>query len=1068
MSIDLSLPCRVITLNVTIGPSRAGTTLEGLVAEAIRLKHDSTARLARFFALPEVLIGDVIHSLWNGGWVWMDFDTGKIGLTDRTSEGDLDPSNHPAVRTDRREYLYEPLSRLVFSQTQGRRRPHRDFVEVPADFEGALPLADAAPTDLRAAVQRLIEDEQESAYNSLVLSVLPARQGEEGALRWVHLKAAVSATDGRVQLRAVDSGGRWTTPAVARLSARIADYVVRWPASKFSRQILGHATTSLQRAPSAETLLIRMGDDITTQFKHDKVAAWEDRQSKLRDSALRLHQYLDDVGSMRVQADVLTTEVAVAAALRSIIASALHQVVVVSARLTPWSVQTLTDAGIEQALSLGRQLVLIWGGHPDDTLTAPVQAQLDAWRQRFPEQIIVPASSARTDARLIVADDHTALVGSGDLLSSPDFETASILIQPADSSSHLSAPLLPSPTPAARPRAVLELLAWARNRCPDWLLGQAILTSAELTPRGIDLVPMTEPPKLPELPEDRDASMIPVWRASWSEYHSMLTAYFRTLIKGPAVVEVLLDSEIDEAIAERLTHATWRLAIADDTTRYRPARGPLLDDLEQRSRTSLVFIDCPDPRNGLGGASTVNRLPRSRRIGPARGRVFLADHQVVLGSAALLTTSSGQGTGRRSQVAVRIHSQLLADQTADWMGLPTQSPGPSVSSKPAPRGARDALLLAQGALSAFRERSQLDEYLRQELGGHPEPWSLLDHLVISMKESPITTAAVATVLQRVDLPAEQRTIWSGWMIGHLWERHEFVAAAIICRRLLDGPQAIAPDACLLAAAIERPPLPVDLIHPTVSLAERPDDWPATAAARLAGVCGLLAQYLLGADAFAAECIPLLVDSLPEAWRELAVNAAVIYGETGARLPVAEAARAVAQDTDNLSERARWSVVKEKAEKLLALHNRFEDFVSGSVMYHRITANDGLLSKLHRAASGDEELRRHLLTELPIKIRAYLDDIVLESGKTPIAWSDHRSFLAKVDEVVRLARAAARAQPTPADTLKHPGDVEFVGSLHRLWYGLETSMAELPTPYRHPPQALLNQLRPLTVWRETLS
>ena len=173
MSVPLSLPCRVITLNVTTGPARAGTTLEGLVAEAIRLKQDTTDSLARFFALPEVVIGDVVHTLWNGGWVWMDFDTGLIGLTDRAEERDWDPANHPAVRTDRREYLYEPLSRLVFSQAQGRRRPHRDYVEVPPDVEGGVPIADTAPTELRAAVQRLVQEEQES-YDNVVLSVLPA------------------------------------------------------------------------------------------------------------------------------------------------------------------------------------------------------------------------------------------------------------------------------------------------------------------------------------------------------------------------------------------------------------------------------------------------------------------------------------------------------------------------------------------------------------------------------------------------------------------------------------------------------------------------------------------------------------------------------------------------------------------------------------------------------------------------------------------------------------------------------------------------------------------------------
>ena len=177
MSTYLSLPCRVITLNVTLGPASGGTTLEALVAEAIRLKRDTTESLASFFALPEPVIGDVVHSLWNGGWLWIDFDTGRIGLTDRAEERDWDPANHPAVRTERREYLYEPLSQLVFPQRQGQRRPHRDYLEVPADIDAGMPIADTAPAELRGAVQRLVVEEQESSYNSVVLSVLPGWSG---------------------------------------------------------------------------------------------------------------------------------------------------------------------------------------------------------------------------------------------------------------------------------------------------------------------------------------------------------------------------------------------------------------------------------------------------------------------------------------------------------------------------------------------------------------------------------------------------------------------------------------------------------------------------------------------------------------------------------------------------------------------------------------------------------------------------------------------------------------------------------------------------------------------------
>ena len=714
--------------------------------------------------------------------------------------------------------------------------------------------------------------------------------------------------------------------------------------------------------------------------------------------------------------------------------------------------------------------MLIWGTRPDDALAAPVLAQLEAWRHRFPEQLLVPVSSARTDAHLIVADDHTALVGSGNLLASAGFEAAALLLRPSDTSLPSSASSPPSPTPAARPHAVLELLAWARSRCPDWLLGQAILTPAEFAPRPQEVTPAIEPPQLPALPEGRDTGVIPVWRASWSEYHAMLTQSARALAEGLPVVEVLQDGEIHEVIGDRTKQATWRLAVADDTTRSRPFRGPLLDDIEEHSRRSVVRVDCPDPRDGLDDNSPLSRLPRSGRTGTARGRVFLADHQVILGSATPLTTPTGQVAARRSQVGVSVHNRQLADEMADWLGLPApEGPSQPAAAEQPPHRARDALSLARGALVAVRESTPIDEYLDRELRDHPEPWSLLDHLLESLKDSALPAAAVATVLRRTDLPDEQRTLWSAWLVGHLWERSEFVAAAVIGGSRPDDARAVSPDACLLAAAIEHAPLPVDLLPPTLGLADRPGGWEATAAARLAGVSGLLAQYLLAADATAKECALVLLNSLPAAWQELTSTAVGIYGETGAWLPLAEAARAVSQDTEHLSERARWLQVEERTEKLLSLHNRFEDFVSGSVMYQRLTANDGLLSKLHCAATtDDQELRREVVAGLPIKIRPYLDDIVEQSGKERIAWSDHRSFLEKVDEAVRMARAAAKARRSTDSPSVRQADVEFVGWLHECWEGLETAAARLPAPYQHPPLALLNRLRPLLVWRETQS
>ena len=232
--------------------------------------------------------------------------------------------------------------------------------------------------------------------------------------------------------------------------------------------------------------------------------------------------------------------------------------------------------------------------------------------------------------------------------------------------------------------------------------------------------------------------------------------------------------------------------------------------------------------------------------------------------------------------------------------------------------------------------------------------------------------------------------------------------------------------------------------------------------------GLLAHYLLGGDPAAEECLLLLRGTLPAPWQELTSAAVQIYRDIGARLPVAEAALAVSQDSKHLSDRARWSLVAQETEKLLALRNRF-GFKSGTVMYQRITADDGILTRLHRAAMTDDPvLHRAVVGELPKKVRSYLDALVAEAGQEPIAWSKHRSFLEKVDDVFRMGRAAAESEAlrTADSTAVRPADVEFVRWLRERWGELNTHAAGLPAPYHHPPLALLDRLRPLLAWRET--
>jgi hypothetical protein len=1064
LSLDLSLPCRLIILNVQLGPAKSATTLEALVAEAIGLERDTTRSLADFFALPEPVIGDVVHSLWNGGWIWVDFDSGRVGLTERAQERAWDPANDPGARTERREYLYEPLSQLVFSVKEGTRRPHRDHLEVPADAEARLTIKDTAPLELRGAVQRLMLEEELAGSDSVVLSVLPAGSGEQqdAGLRWVPLQVGVATnpTTDRVFIRAADPTSTWPARAVARLSDRLADYTDRWPQSRFATQLRGRATERLERFPGAERLLRRLTDDIRKPIKEDKIAAWRDRQNGLADSARSINQHLDTLSLMRARADLLTNAPARLTALRSVIEQAGRQLIVVCPAVRHAGLQTLADAGLTAALQRNVQLVLIWGSAGGDALPAPVAAQLAAWRNRYPEQLAVPRSAAHTAANLVIADDRAALVGSGDLLDTRENNLAAAWIRSPDSG------------PGARaPQAVLELLAWSRTHCPDWVLAQSILNGTELSDHSGEAVTAARDTRFPEIPPNADPSMIPIWRESWSEYRNMLAEAVRADLGEEPVVELLLDGEIGEVIADQVAEATRRLAFADETTDTQPLRYALLDAVEDKRMAELaVQVDCP-PLPDERAAPSFALIPNTfRPPGPARGRMVVADHQVTLGSCPVLTAPRNTSEARRSQVALRIRSRTLADEMADWLGLPaTDEPvDDEAAAGPDRRGARDALTLAQGAQLARRDRDALDVYLHGILDEHDDPWAVVDRLQEGGADERLLACAVATVLQRGHASERQRK-WAGWLVGHLWGRGSFVAAALLGDLLLQGPETMPAGACVLAAAIEHAPLRFDPAGITVDLADRSDAWAHTVPARAAGAAGLLADYLLGGDAASAECIDLLAKSLPPTWKELASTVVPLYRGVEGPMPVLDAARLLDHGAGLAARREEWETVAKETEKLIALHTRF-DFRPGKVLYRRITAEDGIFTRLHRAAeSGDPQLQREVADELPRKVVEYFDAIVTAGNARPIQWGHHRPFLDKVEQVFRTARTAAtRDVPNTAEqhaTPLRPADQDAAGWLSGAWDGLRAEASALPAPYHLPLQALLDRLRPLVAWQE---
>jgi hypothetical protein len=62
--VELALPCRLVVLDLVVGPAGRMSTLEELVARAILAGRTSVEEQAELFAVPRGIVLDVVHSLW--------------------------------------------------------------------------------------------------------------------------------------------------------------------------------------------------------------------------------------------------------------------------------------------------------------------------------------------------------------------------------------------------------------------------------------------------------------------------------------------------------------------------------------------------------------------------------------------------------------------------------------------------------------------------------------------------------------------------------------------------------------------------------------------------------------------------------------------------------------------------------------------------------------------------------------------------------------------------------------------------------------------------------------------
>ena len=136
-----------------------------------------------------------------------------------------------------------------------------------------------------------------------------------------------------------------------------------------------------------------------------------------------------------------------------LISRAEQQLVIVSPRINETAMKRV-EAKLRTKIRAGVRIVILWGSSYEDTVEGPAENILNSLqRERGGAPMLRPLISARTQARIVIADDIAALVTSHNILSS--------------SGGGLNLGVLIRSTSGGRSQAIQDLLERVRMLVPD-------------------------------------------------------------------------------------------------------------------------------------------------------------------------------------------------------------------------------------------------------------------------------------------------------------------------------------------------------------------------------------------------------------------------------------------------------------------------------------------------------------------------------------------------------------------------------------------------------------------------
>ncbi|MFI9804230.1 hypothetical protein ACIHEJ_07645 [Streptomyces sp. NPDC052301] len=1062
-TIDLAVPCQVVTLNLVLGPEAGTTTLEGLVARGVVAGRRTVQELAHLFSLPHRVMLDVIHGLWTKGYVSIDFSDGFLELTETAKDliAAGDGLEDASTQTEQRQFVFEPMTGSVFVFERSQLKAPADSVEVP--ISQGVGADDLPRGELLRAVRATIRHEQRTRglrSNILDVSFGNPLISTDGGVRWLSVSGTVQSDPetGRLAVSLSDTSG-WNRQARDRFRSQIAALAEQSPNDPFVTSLRNKA----EPADPERTDLGHLADRLTALVAQTRTAdptTMEAYNDELTQAAGRLAERVDQLADFRAAATPVAAGEDVIWWRGELIRRARQQLVL-SVPTIDYSALNDVFPALEAALARGVTLVFLWGTDPTATLPAKVSTALYDLQARHPEQVLLANRSSRTRACVLIQDDERAFVGTRSVL---DFDPGgSVLVQAA-------------PDASGPARCVVDLLLWARRVYPYRSDSRRIAfrhedfgrTRETTSAPAPGLVPPGRLPTLADGWQDDQVAARVMWAAQWEDIHARLVGAVAALQDGDPVVRMTDDADYRDAVHQALGGTMNRLAITDD----RADRIVCGDFFARRLRLRLdagavlhlhhPALPAPVSEPGKYDDLLADlRRRRTYREGRAQVRAIVSDHEVLTGSYSPLGRPTARSAGTPHSGHVGLHV-LGADFAvaftrtlgiAGWDALP-----PPTQPVEAPRPEERA--------------ASTDTSTATRL-----PWKILE----ARAEDPscprgTLRAEIARTLHEHPAPGPDWDTWANWLLEDAWRRNAFLEASLLAPRI--GPAAVLSPALTAAAVpVEHGPTGELLFYAVAELLtgapqERTVALVGTIAELLlrGGETGVLAYTeLTSADARG-------LDGIPPTWSELA-ELTVAYHQTAlTALPLHLLAGEVEQSSQADRIATQWQELAERAQNFMSSRQSF-GFASGRYVHESLCESGGFLHKIITVglAGGDTESgREELAALLPDRdIREYIDKIVAEMPRLPgprkrqqIQWSRHLNYAERLATMVDHARRLIRdtAEFEDRDSAKGPVSADHLplaAFVAKQWNQLFSEADALGDPYRMPALALLKQLRPLS-------